>query len=67
MGPRNFPSVGVHEAFNRVHDGAVMIDPDLCALALFVTMEGEVHVRSQYTSKQVAGMLRELATKMERK
>lgn len=54
-------TVGLHEAFDRVHDGARLIDPERCALALFVLPDGHVHLRSPYTTEQVAAMLAELA------
>lgn len=57
-------AIGMHETFDKVHDGAVVIDPDKTALALFVTAEGRVHVKSPYSRAQVADMLEQLAGKM---
>lgn len=59
------PFVGVHEAFDRVHDGAKIIDSAKTALALFVTMDGEVQLKSPYPKRQVAAILRQIADKTE--
>lgn len=54
-------AIGMHETFDKVHDGAVVIDPERTALALFVLPDGRVHVKSPYSSEQVAEMLEQLA------
>lgn len=58
------PRLSLHETFDRVHDGGVVIDPDKCALALFVTKDGQVRVKSPYSAEEVAGMLEQLAVKL---
>lgn len=46
-------------------DGAPIVDADACALALFVTHEGQTHVKSPYGLEDVVGMLRQIADNLE--
>lgn len=59
--------LGQSEVFDRMHGGAVVIDPEKCALALFVDRQGQVSVKSgDYSHAQVAGMLRDIADHVEK-
>lgn len=60
------PAVGIEEAAERVEDGtAVIIDSSKAALALYVTADGQVNIRSVYDNSQVAAILRQIADKAE--
>lgn len=62
------PEVGLYDAFDRVHDGgAKMIDASQCALALFVTNDGELHVQTNQTPEGVVIILRQILAAAERK
>lgn len=57
-------AIGLHEAFDQVHDGAVIIDPGKTALSLFVTTDGQVRIQSPYSTEHVVDMLAQLLDKM---
>lgn len=61
------PVIEPAEAAERVADGAVIIDSSKAALALFVTSEGQVNIRSVYGNAQVAVILRQIADKAEQR
>lgn len=46
-------------------DGAAVVDASACALALFVTTEGETNVQSPYALEDVVVMLRQIADNLE--
>jgi len=62
------PAIGLEEAAERVADGAaVIIDSSKAALALYVTADGQVNIRSVYDNAQIARLLRQIADKAEQR
>lgn len=60
--PNGIPALGKGETFDRMHDGAVVIDPDQCALALFITMDGEMHAKTRLTPQGVVDAVEQILT-----
>lgn len=58
------PVIDQYEAFDRMHDGGVIIDPRKCALTLYVDLDGNVGLNSPYSAAQVAELLVQLAENM---
>lgn len=60
-------AISPNDALARVAEGAVIVDPSKAALALFVTADGQVNIRSVYDNAQVATILRQIADKAEQR
>ena len=58
------PVIDRYDAFDRMHDGGVIIDPTKCALTLYVDLDGNVGLNSPYGAAEVAEMLVQLAEKV---
>lgn len=65
--PAGSAAIDPAEAAERVADGAVIIDSSKAALALFVTAEGQVNIKSVYGNAQVATILRQIADKADQR
>jgi len=62
------PAIAIEEAAERVADGtAVIIDSSKAALALYVTADGQVNIRSVYDNAQISRLLRQIADKAEQR
>lgn len=60
------PYADIEDAANRVADGsAVLIDTDQTVLALFVTRDGNIQIKSHYDNPTTAQILRQIADKAE--
>lgn len=65
--PVKSAAIALAEAADRVAEGAVIIDSSKAALALFVTAEGQVNIKSIYGNAQVAMILRQIADKADQR
>lgn len=65
--PEHPAALTPHEAFDAMHDGALIIDPDKTALALFVMPDGTVRVKSPHGVPWVVATLRVLIEQLEKR